>query len=82
MARWRLSAHHGLLSLARSFEQSYSTARAVRMVVEIIESIMWFSTGLLPTFTTLEAAWKVGNPSELKGPMTANQGKTGVMGYA
>jgi hypothetical protein len=72
-----LTAHNGSQSLAQSFEQSYSTAKALRIVMEIIESIVWFSAGLLPTLAALEAAWKVGDPSKLKVPMAAGGGKTG-----
>ncbi len=51
--------------------------------MEIIESIMWFSVGLLPTLAALEVAWKVGKPSGVKVPMTSSEGMTGVkIGYA
>lgn len=46
--------------------------------MEIIESIMWFSVGLLPTFVALEVAWKVGKASDVRVPSAARKGKMGV----
>ena len=46
--------------------------------MEIIESILWFSVGLLPTLATLEVAWKVSKAPAVKVPMAARERKMEV----